>query len=131
LRFKQRFHGGECHVSLEFGVVSPNPGSFNNAFDISAPRVGQVLYVDEALNDATPFGTVRHQAFAIIPKETLLTVGRRMCDKPVSQIDLRWQAVDKLAARFKKHLRPLVTESRTLQSLYSQPMACRLRWMKK
>ncbi len=77
-----------------------------------APRVGQVLllYVDEALNDATPFGSVRRQAFAILPKETLLTVGRRMCDKPVSQIELRWQAVDKLAARFKKHLRPLVTD---------------------
>jgi hypothetical protein len=37
-----------------------------------APRVGQVLllYVDEALNDATPFGSVRSQAFTILPKET-------------------------------------------------------------
>ena len=35
-----------------------------------APRVGQVLllYVDEALKDATPFGSVRHQAFAILPE---------------------------------------------------------------
>ena len=38
-----------------------------------APRVGQVLllYMDEALNDATLFGSVRRQAFAILPKEAL------------------------------------------------------------
>jgi hypothetical protein len=35
-----------------------------------APRVGQVLllYVNEDLNDVTPFGSVRRQAFAILPK---------------------------------------------------------------
>ncbi len=31
-----------------------------------------LLYVDEELNDVTPFGSVRRQAFAILPKETLL-----------------------------------------------------------
>ena len=38
------------------------------------PRVGQLLllYVDDALKDATPFGSVRRQAFRIIPKDTLL-----------------------------------------------------------
>ncbi|MGA2051439.1 MAG: Tn3 family transposase [Terracidiphilus sp.] len=98
-----------------------------------APRVGQVLllYVDEALKDATPFGSVRHQAFAILPKETLLTVGRRMCDKPVSQIDLRWQAVDKLAARFKKHLRPLVTDLEFSSLSTPSPWLAALHWMKK
>ncbi len=97
-----------------------------------APRVGQVLllYVDEALNDATPFGSVRRQAFAILPKETLLTVGRRMCDKPVSQIELRWQAVDKLAARFKKHLRPLVTDLDFSSLATPSPWLAALRWMK-
>lgn len=80
-----------------------------------APRVGQVLllYVDETLNDVTPFGSVRSQAFTILPKETLLTVGQRMCGKSVSQIDLRWQAVDQLAVRFKKHLRPRWLRSST------------------
>jgi hypothetical protein len=92
-----------------------------------APRVGQVLllYVDEALNDVTPFGSVRRQTFAILPKEALWTVGRRMCDKPVSQIELRWEAVDKLVARFKKHLRAAGHGSRLLQPRHSQPMACR------
>lgn len=31
-----------------------------------------LLYVDEELNDVTPFGSVRRQAFVILPKETLL-----------------------------------------------------------
>jgi hypothetical protein len=41
------------------------------------PRVGKVLllYVDEALKDATPFGSVRRQAFTIISKETLMMLG--------------------------------------------------------
>ena len=97
-----------------------------------SPRVGPllVLYVDEALNDATPFGSVRRQAFAILPKETLLTVGRRMCDQPVSQIELRWQAVDKLAARFKKHLRPLVTDLDFSSLATPSPWLAALRWMK-
>ena len=97
------------------------------------PRVGQVLllYVDEALNDDMAFGSVRHQAFAILPKETLLTVGRRMCDKPVSQIEMRWQAVDKLSARFKKHLRPLVTELDFSSLATPNTWLAGLRWMKK
>lgn len=75
-----------------------------------APRVGRVLllYVDEAVEDVTPFGTVRSQAFAILPREALLTAGKRLCEKSVSQLDLRWQAIDRVAARFKQNLRPLV-----------------------
>ena len=96
------------------------------------PRVGQVLllYVDEDLNDVTPFGSVRRQAFTILPKEALWTVGRRMCDKPVSQIELRWQAVAKLAARFKKHLRPLVTELDFSSLATPSSWLAALRWMK-
>lgn len=76
-----------------------------------APSVGRVLllYVDEAVGDATPFGDVRRQAFAILPREALLSAGQRLCEKPVSQLDLRWQAIDRAAVRFKHHLRPLVT----------------------
>jgi hypothetical protein len=76
-----------------------------------APRVGRVLllYVDEAVGDATPSGDVRRQAFAILPREALLSAGQRLCEKPVSQLDLRWQAIDRAAVRFKHHLRPLVT----------------------
>jgi TnpA family transposase len=75
-----------------------------------SPRIGRVLllYVDEAVGDATPFGDVRRQAFAILPREAMLSAGQRLCEKPVSQLDLRWQAIDRAAARFKTNLRPLV-----------------------
>ena len=74
-----------------------------------APRVGRVLllYVDEAVDDATPFGAVRNQAFTILPREALLTAGQRLCEKPISQLELRWQAIDRMAVRFKQNLRPL------------------------
>ena len=52
-----------------------------------APQVGRVLllYVDETVDDATPFSAVRHQAFAILPKEALLTAGRRLCEGAVGR----------------------------------------------
>src|SRR6516225_7217817 len=53
-----------------------------------------------------------------------------MCDRPVSQIELRWQAVDKLAARFKKHLRPLVTELDFSSLATPSSWLAALRWMK-
>jgi hypothetical protein len=49
-----------------------------------APKVGRVLrfYVDEAVDDATPFGAVREQAFAILPREALLSASERLCEAP-------------------------------------------------
>ena len=51
-----------------------------------APRVGRVLllYVDASVDDATPFGMVRKQAFSILPREALLSAGQRLCEEPVS-----------------------------------------------
>src|SRR3954465_13814567 len=74
-----------------------------------APQVGRVLllYVDEAVDDATPFGVVRKQAFTILPREALLTASQRLCEKPISQMELRWQAIDRVTVRFKQNLRPL------------------------
>src|SRR3954454_20202327 len=68
-----------------------------------APRIGRVLllYVDEAVGDAMPFGDVRRRAFAIPPREALLSAGKRLCERPVSRLGLRWRAIDRAAARFK------------------------------
>jgi Domain of unknown function (DUF4158)/Tn3 transposase DDE domain len=98
-----------------------------------SPSVGKLLllYVDEALEDATPFGSIRHQAFTIIPKETLLMVGQRFCEKPANQIDLRWQAVDKLATRFIKHLRPIAIDLEFSSLTTPSPWLAALGWMKK
>ena len=97
-----------------------------------APRVGRVLllYVDETVDDVTPFGAVRNQAFAILPREALLTAGQRLCEKPVSQLELRWQAIDRAAARFKQNLRPLATALEFSAEPATSPWHAALCWMR-
>src|SRR5258708_11524292 len=75
----------------------------------AASQIGRLLllFVDEGFDDVTPFGTVRQHAFDIMPKDTLLLTGKRLCEKHQSQHEFRWQAIDQAAARYKKHLRPL------------------------
>ena len=100
--------------------------------DQGAPQVGRLLllYVDDALEDSTPFGFVRRQAFSIMPKEALLTTGKRLCEKPVSQLDLRWQAVDKQAGRCTKNMRPLAMALDFGSNAANSPWLAALRWMK-
>ena len=97
-----------------------------------APRVGRVLllYVDEAVDDVTPFGAVRSQAFAILPREALLTAGKRLCEKPISQLELRWQAIDRAAARFKQNLRPLAMALEFSAEPATSPWHAALCWMR-
>ena len=97
-----------------------------------APRVGRLilLYVDDAIDDTTLFGTVRRQAFDIMPKDLLLTAGQRLCEKSPSQMELRWQAVDKVAGRCKKNLRPLAMALEFSSTAAQSPWLMVLRWMK-
>lgn len=73
------------------------------------PQVGRLLllYVDDTVSDAAPFGDVRQRAYQIMPKDTLLNTGQRLSVKPPSQLARRWQAVDELAERLRRHLCPL------------------------
>ncbi|MEX5716711.1 hypothetical protein IC615_27560 (plasmid) [Serratia ureilytica] len=73
------------------------------------PRVGRLLslYVDDSVADPTPFGDVRQRAYKIMPRDTLQTTAQRMSVKPASKLALQWQAVDGLADRMRRHLRPL------------------------
>lgn len=98
-----------------------------------APQVGQVLllYVDDELEDDLPFGSVRSRAFRIMPRETLLAAGKRLSEKPISQLELRWLAVDKQAGRCTKNLRPLAMALDFGSSTANSPWLEALRWMKK
>ncbi len=97
-----------------------------------APKVGRVLllYVDEAVDDATPFGIVRKRAFAILPREALLSAGQRLCDEPVSQMELRWNEIDRVAPRIKKNLRPLVMALDISAVSPANPWHAALSWMR-
>ncbi len=96
-----------------------------------APRLGRVLllYVDETVDNATPFGEVRDRAFTIMPREALLTAGKCLCERSVSQLELRWQAVDRAAARFKRNLRPLATTLDVSAEPSGRPWQAALSWM--
>jgi len=97
-----------------------------------AAQVGQLLllYVDESIEDTRPFGSVRHKAFSILPKELLLTTGKRLAEKPVSQLKLHWLAVDKQKGRCTKNLRPLVMALDFGSSTVNSPWLAALYWMK-
>ncbi len=74
-----------------------------------APQVGRVLslFVDETVADATPFEDVRQRAYTIIPREALQSVARRMSMKEASKLVRHWLAVDGLAERIHRQVRPL------------------------
>jgi len=73
------------------------------------PQVGRLLllYVDETVADATPFGDVRQRAYTIMPKDALQIVGQRLSMRPAGKAALHWHVVDGLAERIRRHLRPL------------------------
>lgn len=76
----------------------------------NAPQqVGRLLslYTDDSVPDPTPFGDVRQRAYKIMPRDTLQTTAQRMSEKPLNKLALHWQAVDGLAERIRRHLRPL------------------------
>ncbi|HJX35502.1 MAG TPA: Tn3 family transposase [Dehalococcoidales bacterium] len=97
-----------------------------------APQVGRLilLYVDDAIEDTTLFGAVRSQAFNIMPKDSLITAGQRLCEKSPSQMALRWQAVDKVVGRCKKNLRPLAMATDFSSASAHDPWLMALAWMK-
>ena len=92
-------------------VATQQAAKIHNERQQATPRVGELLllYVDDSLTDVTPFGTVRGKAFRIMPEEKLRSTGKLLTETPVSQMDLRWQAVDKQSGLCTKNLRPLAT----------------------
>src|SRR5258708_3416547 len=98
----------------------------------AASQIGRLLllFVDEGFDDVTPFGTVRQHAFDIMPKDTLLLTGKRLCEKHQSQHEFRWQAIDQAAARYKKHLRPLYMAMEFSSTSADSCWLAALRWMK-
>lgn len=97
-----------------------------------AAQVGQLLllYVDETIKDTSLFGSVRQKAFSILPKEQLLTTGKCLSEKPVSQLKLHWLAVDKQKGHCTKNLRPLVMALDFGSSTVNSPWLGALHWMK-
>lgn len=97
-----------------------------------SPRVGRVLllYVDDTLSDTTPFGEVRRRAFKILPKDEVQGTGERLSSKAVTRLALRWQAIDRLAPRVRRHMRPLYDAVDLSATAPDCPWLAALTWMK-
>ncbi|CAJ0715101.1 Tn3 family transposase ISPsy42 [Ralstonia edaphis] len=97
-----------------------------------SPRLGRLLllYVDGSVADSTPFGTVRRRAFKIMPRTELEDAGRRLSKRTGAQLALRWEAVDQLAARVRRHLRPLFDDLEPASVDPASPWLAALNWMK-
>jgi TnpA family transposase len=96
------------------------------------PQVGRLLllYVDETVADTTAFGDVRQRAFKIMSKDALQIAGQRLSVKPESTLALRWQAVDALAGRIRRHLRPLYESLDFSGVAQDNPWLAALAWVK-
>lgn len=114
-------------------VANKQAVQIHNERQQATPRVGELLllYVDDTLTDVTPFGKVRHRAFRIMPEATLRSTGKLLTETPVSQMDLRWQAVDKQSGLCTKNLRPLAMSLDFASSSASGKVwLAALQWMK-
>jgi len=96
------------------------------------PQVGRLLliYVDDTVADATPFGNVRQRAYKIMPRDKLQITGQRLSVKPASKLALHWQAVDGLAERIRRHLRPLYVALDFTSTAPESPWLAALAWAK-
>jgi TnpA family transposase len=94
-------------------------------------QVGRLLllYVDDSVDDTTPFGEVRQRAFAILPKETLQVTARQLSQRPANKLAWRWQLVEELAGRTRRHLRPLFLALDFASTVPDSPWLAALAWM--
>jgi len=95
-------------------------------------QVGRLLllYVDDAVGDATPFGDVRQRAFKIMPRDALQIAGQRLSGKPASKLALRWHVIDEFAERIRRHLRPLYGAIEFSSAAPDNPWLAALAWMR-
>ena len=101
--------------------------------ETSIKQIGRLLllYVDEELSDSLTLGETREQAFAILPKESIRTIGKKMLKKPQHNLERQWKERDKRSARYKHHLRPLFMKIDFVSQFPDNPLLKAIQWMKK
>lgn len=94
-------------------------------------RVGRLLslYVDDSITDLTLFGEVRQRAYKIMPRDTLKNTAQRMSMKSTTKLVQHWRAVDDLADRIRRHLRPLFGALNFASTKPDNPWLIALDWI--
>jgi len=66
------------------------------------------LYVDKNVSDDVTFGEIRKiYAFSILSEDKLRDAAIQLIQKPITELSLKWKAVDTIGHKFKKHLRSI------------------------
>jgi len=66
------------------------------------------LYIDKNVSDDTTFGEIRNKyAFSLMSEDRLRDTVNQLIQKPITELTLRWKAVDTIGYKFKKHLRSI------------------------
>lgn len=77
---------------------------------IQSATIGKLLqlYVDKDVGDDITFGEIRKKhAFLLMSEDRLRDTANQMIQKPVTELSLKWKAVDTIGYKFKKHLRSI------------------------
>ncbi|WP_345860581.1 Tn3 family transposase [Shewanella algae] len=90
---------------------------------------GRILrfFVDDSLDDATPFGEIRKQAFSFIDSDDIRKISRHLHQKDFDLVNYQWQYTDGQARKTANSLRKLFLsidiECDTEQSLMTKQIA--------
>ena len=69
------------------------------------------LYVNKNISDNMTFGEIRKKyVFSLMQEEDINKTAQQMIHKPISERALKWNAVDKIGHKFKRHLRAIFME---------------------
>ncbi len=77
---------------------------------VKSSTIGKLLqlYVDKSVSDSTTFGEIRQKhVFLLMPEDDLRNTAHQMIQKPITELYLKWKAVDAIGHKFKKHLRAI------------------------
>jgi len=88
-------------------------------------KAGKVLkiFTDNNIAGDTPFYQVQEKAFGILERQKLDSIADRISkDAKFDEATLQWEYVDKLAAQFKRHLRPILLTVNFASSLAHDPL---------
>lgn len=88
------------------------------------------FYVDEKLPDTLAFGEVRAKAFSILLKENFREKIAKISDKTAKPLHFKWPIIDKMASRFKTHLRPILMTLSFTSITPNNPWLAAIEWLK-
>lgn len=96
-------------------------------------KAGQVLklFTDNSIPTDTPFQEIQDRAFAILERQKLSTIADQiLTNTKFDETAFQWEHIDRLAHRFKRHLRPIVLMIDFMAPLLRDPLIEAIHFMK-